>query len=89
MTRHVFPTITFDSKTLHVYKQQQIASGNKLFFSDTLVSNWLMAVPMTIRLGTHVSLTITSDATTFQPCKQQQIASGNELLLVILKTLTG
>ena len=43
-----------------------------------------MAVPMTIRLGTHVSLTITSDATTFQPCKQQQIASGNELLLVIL-----
>ena len=43
-----------------------------------------MAVPMTIRLGTHVSLTKTYDATTFQPCKQQQIASGNELLLVIL-----
>ena len=42
-----------------------------------------MAVPMTIRLGTHVSLTITSDATTFQPCKQQQIASGNELLLAL------
>ena len=43
-----------------------------------------MAVPMTIRLGTHVALTITSDATTFQSCKQQQIASGNELLLVEL-----
>ena len=28
---HVFATITFDSKTLHVCKQQQIASGNKLF----------------------------------------------------------
>ena len=56
----------------------------QIVFSDTLVSNWLMAVPMTIRLGTHVSRTITSDATTFQPCKQQQIASGNELLLVIL-----
>ena len=74
---HVFPTITFDSKTLHVCKQQQK-------FSDTLVSDWLMAVPMTIRLGTHVSLTITSDATPFQPCKQQQIASGNKLLFVIL-----
>ena len=43
-----------------------------------------MAVPMTIRLGTHVSLTITSDVATFQPYKEQQIASGNELLLVIL-----
>ena len=42
-----------------------------------------MAVPMTIRIGTHVSLTITSDATICKPCKQQQIASGNELLLVI------
>ena len=51
---HVFPTITFDYKILQVCKQQQIASGNKLFFSDTLVSNWLMAVPITIRLGTHV-----------------------------------
>ena len=61
----------------------------QIVFSDTLVSNWLMAVPMTIKLSTHVSLTITSDATTFQPCKQQQIASGNELLLVILQTLTG
>ena len=28
---HVFATITFDSKTLHVCKQQQIASGIKLF----------------------------------------------------------
>ena len=27
---HVFATITFDSKTLHVCKQQQIASGNEL-----------------------------------------------------------
>ena len=26
---HVFPTITSDVKTLHVCKQQQIASGNK------------------------------------------------------------
>ena len=82
---HVFPTITSDAKTLHICKQQQIASGNKVFlYSDNLVSNWLLAVPMTIRLCTHVLLTITSDATTFQPCKQQQIASGNELLLVIL-----
>ena len=59
-----------------------------MVFSDTLVSNWLMAVQMTIILGTHVSLTITSDASTFQPCKQQQIASDNKLLLVILYTLT-
>ena len=81
---HVFPTITFDFKTLNVCKQQQIASGNKLFLVILYFSNWLMAVPMTIRFGTHVSLTITSDATTFQPCKQQQIASGNKLLLVIL-----
>ena len=52
---HVFPTITSDAKTLHVCKQQQIASGNKLFLVIyTLVSNWLMAVPMTIRLGTHI-----------------------------------
>ena len=50
---HVFPTINFDAKTLHVCKQQQIASGKKNVFSDTLISNWLMAVPMTIRLGTH------------------------------------
>ena len=28
---YVFATITFDSKTLHVCKQQQIASGIKLF----------------------------------------------------------
>ena len=28
---HVFATITFDSKILHVCKQQQIASGIKLF----------------------------------------------------------
>ena len=27
---HVFATITFDSKTLHVCKQQQIASGTKV-----------------------------------------------------------
>ena len=51
--------------------------------SDTLVSNWLMAVPMTIRLGTHVSPTITSDPVTLHVCKQQ-IVSGNKLLLVIL-----
>ena len=43
---HVFPTINFDAKTLHFCKQQQIV------FSDTLVSNWLMAVWMTIRVGT-------------------------------------
>ena len=81
---HLSPTFSSDAATLHVCKQQQIASGKKLFFSDTLVSNWLIAMPMTIRLGTHVSLTISSDATTFQPCKQQQLASGNDLLLVIL-----
>ena len=27
---HVFATITIDSKTLHVCKQQQIASGTKV-----------------------------------------------------------
>ena len=36
---HLSPTISSDAATLHVCKQQQIASGNKLFFSDTLVSN--------------------------------------------------
>ena len=81
---HLSPTISTDTTTLHVCKQQQIASGKKKVFCDTLISNRLMAVPMTIRLGTHVSLTITSDATTFQPSKQLQITSGNELLLVIL-----
>ena len=44
--------------------------------------NWLMALPMTIRLATHVSLTITSDTATLYVCKQQ-ITSGNILLLVI------
>ena len=29
---HLSPTISFDAATLHVCKQQQIASGNKLFF---------------------------------------------------------
>ena len=48
---HVFLTINFDAKTLHVCKQQQIASGNKKNFCDTLVSNWLMAVQMTISHG--------------------------------------
>ena len=55
-----------------------------------------MAVPMTIRLGTHVSLTINSDATTFQPCKQQQIVRqqvvisdtlDSNLLIVLLMTI--
>ena len=54
-------------------------------FIHTSVSNWLMAVPMTIRLvlGTHVSPTITSDLATLHVCKQQ-IASGNKLLFMIL-----
>ena len=54
-------------------------------FIHTSVSNWLMAVPMTIRLvlGTHVSPTITSDSATLHVCKQQ-IASGNKLLFMIL-----
>ena len=68
---------------VHVCKQQQVVR-QQIVFSDTLVYNWLMAVAMTIKLGTRVTLTITSDATTFKPCKQQQIASGNKLLLVIL-----
>ena len=40
---HVSPTITSNAKILHVCKQQQIASENN-FFSDTLVSNWLVAM---------------------------------------------
>ena len=31
-----------------------------------------MAVPMTIRLGTHMSPTITNYAATFQPCKKKK-----------------
>ena len=62
---HVSLTITSDGKTLQVFKQQQIASGNKLLLViDILVSNWLIAVPMTIRLGTHVSPTKTFDPAT-------------------------
>ena len=41
-----------------------------------------MAVPVTIRLGTHVSPTITSDAATFQPCKQQQIYSLRQQVVI-------
>ena len=59
---HASPTITSDAKTLLVCKQHL---RQQIVFSDTLVSNWLMAVLMTIRLDTHVSLNITSDATTF------------------------
>ena len=79
---HVSPTITSDATTLHVCKQQQIVSGNKLFFSDTLDSNWLIVVSMTIRLCTHVPSIITSDPATLHVCKQQ-ITSDNKLLLVI------
>ena len=61
----------------------------RIVISDTLDSNLLIVVLVTIRLCTHVSLTITSDATTLHVCKQQQIASGNKLLLVILQILTG
>ena len=39
---------------------------------DILVSNWLIVVLMTIRLGIHVSPTITSDATTFKACKNNK-----------------
>ena len=56
-----------------------------------------MAVPMTIRFGTHVSLTITSDAATFQPCKQttnslrQRVVISNTLdsnwLIVLLMAI--
>ena len=55
-----------------------------------------MAVPMTIRLGTHVSLTITSDATTFQPYKKtnslrQRVVISDTLdsnwLIVLLMTI--
>ena len=48
---HESPTITSDPAALHVCKQQ-IASGNKLLYiSDTLVSNYLNVLSMTIRLG--------------------------------------
>ena len=53
---HVLPAIIADVTRLNVCKQQQIASGNKLLFSDTLVSNWLIVVVMTIGLDPHVSL---------------------------------
>ena len=68
---HLSPTISSDAATLHVCKQQQIASGNKYYY-NLLVSNWLIVVLMTIRLGihvSHVSPTITSDAITFKACK--------------------
>ena len=60
------PTISSDTATLHVCKQQQIASGNK-YYKNILVSNWLIVVLMTIRLAIHI---ITSDATTFKACKK-------------------
>ena len=37
-----------------------------------LVSNFLIVVLMTIRLGIHVSPTIISDATTFKACKNNE-----------------
>ena len=49
---HLAPTIFSDAATLHVCKQQQIASGNELLFSDTLDSDLLTVLLMTIRLGT-------------------------------------
>ena len=66
-----------------------------MVFRDTLVSNWLMAMPMTIRLGTHLSLTITSDATTFQPYKtnslRQRVVISDTVdsnwLIVLLMTI--
>ena len=59
--QYVLPAITFDATTLHVCKQQETASGDYLLFCDTLISNWLIVVLMTIRFDTHVSPTITSD----------------------------
>ena len=46
--------------------------------SNTLVSNWLVVVPMTLKTDTHASLTINADATILHLCKQQQITSGNK-----------
>ena len=80
---HLSPTISSDAATLHVCKQQQIASGNK-YYRNILVSNWLIVLLMTIRLDTHPSPTISSDAATLHVYKQQQIASDNKLFLVIL-----
>ena len=51
------PTIFSDAATLHVCKQQQIASGNK-YYENILVSNWLIVVLMTIRLSIYVLHTI-------------------------------
>ena len=70
---HLSPTISSDAATLHVFKQQQIASGNKYYY-NLLVSNRLIVMLMTTRLGihvSHVSLTITSDAITFKACKMK------------------
>ena len=54
-----------------------------------------MAMPMTIRLGTHVSLTVTS--TTCQPCKQQEMArvvisdtlDSNLFIVLLMKIRLG
>ena len=58
-------------------------SLQQIAIRDILVSNWLIVVLMTIRLGIiiyiHVSATITSDPATLLVCKQQ-IASDNILL---------
>ena len=86
---HESSTITSDATTLHVCKQQQIASGNKLLFSDTFVSNWLIVVLMSSGVDDKIYLIHLHSPlplmlyTRLHVCKQQQIASGNRLLLVI------
>ena len=67
------------------YKFVTTNSLRQQIVSDTLVFNWLMAVPMIIRLGIHVSPTITSDPehATLHVCKQQQVASGDKLFLML------
>ena len=71
----------------------------QVVISDTLDSNLLIVLLMTIRLGTHLSPTISSDAATLHVCKRQQIASGNKyyynllvsnwLIVVLMKIRLG
>ena len=54
------PIITSATKILQVFKQRQITSGNKLLLEIIiLVSDWLIVVLMTIRLGIYIYKVLT------------------------------
>ena len=79
---HVSATCSFDVKTLHVCKQQQIALGTKLVFRDILDFDRLVVVWMRIRLDTHVchSLLLPNPAIIQSHAYKQQITSGNKVI---------